>query len=230
MPVSHGYQFIFIHIPKTAGSSMLQALHTEDAAWEFLNQNAWPRFFESPNGVEMFRDMRGFFALNQISHFMEQHLPARILRQMVPAEVWSNYFKFAFVRNPWDLVVSTYVYFHEIFKQYPETAKTAADIAFISTNVDFSNYVRARPYFASEPGYLPFITDKRGELIVDFVGRVETVDADMAEIGRRIGREIALPHLNRLPRANYREYYTPHTRELVAREFAREIEMFGYEF
>jgi hypothetical protein len=230
VPISHERRFIFIHIPKTAGVSVLTALQEHDAALDFMERDVWPRFFASPRGVECYRQLRGFFSLNTMVHFQNQHFPAKILRELVPEEVWSTYFKFAFVRNPWDLVVSTYHFSKQMFRQDVTAAAGDPDIGFLIASLDFTNYVRARPYFASERGVLPFITDKEGKLLVDFVGRVEQIDLDFAHVCRQIGIEAKLQRVNDAPRAHYREFYTPETRDLVAREFAREIEMFGYEF
>jgi hypothetical protein len=74
-----------------------------------------------------------------------------------------------------------------------------------------------------------------GKLAVDFVGRYETLQDDLSKAYKTAG----LPGGVDLPRAKgehrpdtqgYREYYTPAQRDLIARVFAPEIEMFGYEF
>jgi hypothetical protein len=227
MPISHGKRFVFIHIPKTAGSSMLQALHDDDAQWDFININVWPRFFGVPHGITLFRELREFSPLNTIARYREQHLPARILRRLVPEDVWASYFKFAFVRNPWDLVVSSYAYMRAMLEQQPDAMAEEIDTTFIVSGVDFENYVRARPYFTAQPGILPYITDASGTLMVDFVGRFERADEDMALIAERLGFTMEpLPRINVAPRRPYQDYYTLFTRDLVARE----IEMFGYEF
>jgi len=230
MPISHDRRFVFVHVPKAAGSSVMAVLQANCAALDFNERNVWPRLFRDPQGVDRFRELRGFFALNSLRHFPEQHLPARILRRLVTEEVWSSYFKFAFVRNPWDLVLSSYTFLKEMFRQHPETVAGDPDIEFIVSAVDFENYVRARAYFASEKGVLPFLCDRDGKLLVDFVGRVERIDEDFKTICERIGIEADLPRLNAFPRPHYREFYTPEARDIVAREFAREIELFGYEF
>ena len=229
MPISHERRFIFIHIPKTAGVAVLTALQ-EHGRLDFMGRNVWPRFFGSPRGVESYRQLRGLFGLNSMVHFQEQHFPATVLREFVPEDTWSSYFKFAFVRNPWDLVASTFHFSKQMFRQDVTAAAGDPDIGYLIASLDFPNYVRARPYFASQNGLLPFITDEAGKLLVDFVGRVEHIDEDFAHICRQIGIEAKLERVNDSPRAHYREFYTPQTRELVAREFAREIEMFGYEF
>jgi len=69
-----------------------------------------------------------------------------------------------------------------------------------------------------------------GAVIVDFIGRYETLATDLAYVGDRLGLPLALPHLNRSAHAHYRDYYTDETRAIVAARFARDIERFGYTF
>jgi hypothetical protein len=77
-----------------------------------------------------------------------------------------------------------------------------------------------------------FVCSPSGELLVDYVGKYESLATDFRTICERIGIEPSLPHLNEpssAPRP-YQEHYTPETVELVRRAFAPDIERFGYEF
>lgn len=230
MPISHDDRFIFVHIPKTAGSSIVESLLTVRPNLDFMARNAWPRLFAHPRSAELFRQLRIFYPLHAIARFPEQHYPARLLREMVPDEIWSSYFKFTFVRNPWDLIVSTYFFLKKFFNDNPRAAAEDVDVAYIVASVDFTNFVRARKFMANSIGMLPHITDKDGNLLVDFVGKVENIESDLAEICGRIGLNIPLEHRNRSDHAQYREYYTPETQAIVAADFAREIDLFGYVF
>ncbi|MDB4409385.1 hypothetical protein N9235_01035 [Gammaproteobacteria bacterium] len=76
-----------------------------------------------------------------------------------------------------------------------------------------------------------FIYSVDGKLLVDFVGRFESVDTDFGEICSRIG--ITAP---RLPKRNisntepYQQFYNEETRELVRQTFDADITLFGYDF
>jgi len=74
------------------------------------------------------------------------------------------------------------------------------------------------------------VTGDGGEVIVDFVGRYERLQADLDEVGGRLGIPAALPHLNRSSHRDYREYYTDETRDIVAARFARDLAQFDYRF
>ena len=78
---------------------------------------------------------------------------------------------------------------------------------------------------------LDLLTDRDGEVCLDFVGRFENLADDFAEACRRIGVEVEpLQHLNPSQRSDYRGYFSADTAELVARHWAAEIEAFGYRF
>jgi hypothetical protein len=74
------------------------------------------------------------------------------------------------------------------------------------------------------------LTGADGTLLVDEIGRYETLRADFARICRHVGIEPLLPHLNRSHHRDYRTYYTERTRALVAEHFRKDIELFGYTF
>ena len=85
MPVDHHRKLLFIHIPKTGGTtiSSLLGLRTKD---------------RSASLQTLFGDF-GSVAL--------EHLTLSQTGQFLTAEEFSSYFKFAFVRNPWDRTVSS---------------------------------------------------------------------------------------------------------------------------
>ena len=75
------------------------------------------------------------------------------------------------------------------------------------------------------------IADKKGDILVDKVGRYENLEADTNEILDRIGVQCErLSRINATKHTHYSEYYTPETRDLVREKWAREIELFGYRF
>jgi hypothetical protein len=67
---------------------------------------------------------------------------------------------------------------------------------------------------------------------VDFIGRLETFDRDISVVRERLGLSATetAPHVNRSAHRHYREYYNDVTREHVAKVFADDVEAFGYRF
>jgi len=131
-----------------------------------------------------------------------------------------DYFKFAFVRNPWDRAVSHYFYKKDdMFDGMPYSTK----------NMPFEEYVSNWDHRLQ----LDWITDHNGNVAMDFIGRFENFEHDTNEVLDRIGLgKHKIPHLNKSsrPRKPYWEHYTDKTKDIVAKVFKKDIKYFGYEF
>ena len=156
-------------------------------------------------------------------------------------EQFSQYFTFAFVRNPWDRILSEYRYRNYLH------------------HFSFSDFVlnkMPRPGFDDQyrhvmPQY-ELLYDRDGKLLVDFVGRFETLQKDFETVCHRLGFEDAsLPHRNRSDKKSrdlkrrlrnrlfmngenrhrkLSDFYTDKTRDAVAEYYRVDIETFGYQF
>lgn len=148
--------------------------------------------------------------------------------------VFDSYFKFAFVRNPWDRIYSQYRYLR-YNRNEPFAQATFRD--FILACEDFRQrdaclFGRNSHIFRRHTGnQLDWLT-VNGVERVDFIGRFENLQADFAAIARRLGVELHLAHDNQSahPAANYHAAYDPQTSELVASWHSKDIERFGYVF
>ena len=205
MLISERHAFIFIHIYKTAGTSVTEALRP------FCKENRW---------------------IPAISVLFNKRDSPRLPCHATAADViaangrkwWDRFFTFAFVRNPWDREVSIYNYvlqqeshdWHERIKGFGS----------------FDRYIRwacAHDDVHSQGG---FIYSNSGELLVDFVGRYETIESDFQAVCNQIGVKAELPKLNVSNNNNrpYRECYTSVTRDLVGKALSSDIKLFGYGF
>jgi len=149
---------------------------------------------------------------------------------MLPRELFNELFKFAFVRNPWDLQVSSY---HHIQRERPHLLKGIDNFEdFLRWKLDPSR----RPYQyiidTSIELQSDYLIDLKGSIIVDFIGKYEHLKEDFQEACSRIGiKAPKMPHKRQATdRTAYQKYYTGETAELIAKYFKRDIEMFGYTF
>jgi hypothetical protein len=200
---------LFVHIPKNGGTSI------EDAIWGDRKFRTAEQFWKNP-------------ALNKHQREGLQHLTAPQLRLEIGHEAFADLFKFSFIRNPWDRAVSQYAYTK---KSRPDLRRILGLTRFMS----FRSYLTAVQRAADHPQWRPqhlFIEDQAGELLVDYVGRFERIAEDFAVIAARIGLTgTPLPHSNRSARkADYRDYYTAHTRSMVSSIYEADIERFKYLF
>jgi hypothetical protein len=78
---------------------------------------------------------------------------------------------------------------------------------------------------------MSYLTDSKGCIAVDYIGRFENLQEDFAVICERLKIEkVQLPVKNKSEGKHYRKYYTQSSRELVEIKLAKELEMFKYEF
>lgn len=205
--ISDTHRCIFVHIPKCGGSSIEALL--------------WPgKRTESELWMGFVDDFHNKYQTGGL-----QHLHADQIRTEVGEERFGSYFKFGFVRNPFDRAVSQFAYM-----------RNRADLrSFIGMGEgdSFSRYLRLierRLHVQWEPQYR-FVCGHDDTLVVDFVGRFEELDAGMARVLAVLGVELkALPHENRGTRGPYRDYYRRADRRAVERLYAKDLELFGYDY
>jgi hypothetical protein len=211
------HRFLFVHIAKTGGTSVRAAL--EGLRW--ADPWYWPMFICS-----RFSHLSG----HRIGTKLPRHAKVIAAKELLPKAFFDQLFKFAFVRNPWDLQVSS---FHHIRRERP---------AFLGGHDTFEAFLRwkldpDRPYQyhvdTSIELQSDYLIDLHGHQVVDFIGRYERLHTDFATACARIGiAPPALPHTRRATdrSKDYRSYYTAETAELVARYFQKDIAMLGYTF
>lgn len=222
------YQCLFVHVPKTAGQSVEQ-FFMDRLGLDWDRDRAEVMLGDNPD-----RD-RGTEKLAHLS-------AAEYVRDgFVGADEFERFFKFSFVRNPFERIVSEYRYrnyfSHRSFRDFvlrklPEPGWG-------------DDYRHVMPQYE-------MLHDADGRLLVDFVGRFENLQRDFAEVCTRLGIEDAeLPHRNPSNKRSrtlkrqvrnfvfrngedgkrrYTDFYDDEIREAVTRLYRRDIEAFGYEF
>jgi len=197
---SHKYRCVFIHVPKAAGTSIKTVLNMPGSG----------------------------------------HLTWFYYAFYFP-QIWRQYTSFAVVRNPWDRIVSTYHFLRmKVSYLHPPEVGPHADYEVLrdrSFEECLTILLRERERLTSEAWYeqthlvaLPVSLGAR--VMVDRVLRFETLDAEFPRLCAELGVDGRnMPQLNSTKRGrDYREYYNGHTRRLVARLYASDIETFGYSF
>jgi hypothetical protein len=229
MIVSHEHKFIFLKTKKTAGTSIELALSelcgTDDVIAPLTEidearraggrcaQNWRLHGWWSSSRPLLKRRWLKFAAAD---YGFYNHMPAAEARAALNESVWRSYFKFAFDRNPWDRQVSFYYHRYRNKKAAP----SFADFMHKDARARIDNYD---------------IYSIDGQVAVDFVGRYETLAEDL----KRALDHVGLGLTTELPRAKtdfrpeklpYRDFYDEDTRAIVARWYAREIDLLDYKF
>ena len=216
MLLSLRYKFLFVHIAKTGGTSIRAT----------LNRYRWRDPYYAAQ-----------FVCSRISHLTGHRLGCKFPRhakidaakEMLPWELFESLFKFAFVRNPWDLQVSSW---HHLKRERPHL---------VGHLPDFKSFLRwkldpERPYQyhidTSIEHQVDYLKDLDETVLVDFIGKYESLQEDYEEACRRIGiKPPSLPHKRQAKdRKGYRGYYNDDLAALVMEHFKEDIETFGYSF
>jgi sulfotransferase famil protein len=207
MIVSHLHRFIFVAIPKTGTHSVRHA----------LREHLGPDDIEQ---VGLFVNKR--FPYDELAQIAHGHLGLGQVRPYLGEEVFGRYFKFAFVRNPFDRFVSYCAFM------------TRADDAFgrdpkaVMRHILFK--LRPLDHILFRPQHT-LLVDDDGALLTDAIGRVEDMQASYDAICARIGiPSMALGKVNSSRRGDYRSYYDQPLIDGVIDLYRRDLELFGYQF
>ncbi len=83
----------------------------------------------------------------------------------------------------------------------------------------------------SKSNQYEFLSDENGQLMVDFIGKIETIEKSFEEIKAKLGIKAKLPHRNKSTRSDsYRQYYSDLGIELVNELNSKDLAFFGYSF
>ncbi len=204
---------IFVHVPKTGGTSIENAIWGPDWS-QRTTQQLWAGSIRP-----------GF---NKYQSGGLQHLLATQIRQEVGAGTFAACYRFSFVRNPWDKVVSQFHYLktRPVLLKYMGLTRFSTFQKYL--NILAGNHTRHVQSFEQ----WRFITDQDGQCLVNFVGKFENLAADFRRVAATLGLPSQeLPHdMKSVRRRHYHKYYNRKRRQQVADIYARDIELFEYDF
>ena len=194
--------YIFVHIPKTAGESLEHSL----------------------SGYNQFKY---FTSYDYINNRPLQHLTAAEIQRELGVVEFSKYYKFTFVRNPFSKCVSEYFW----WKRFSQKITSFREWVYQELSSLITQNQTRSVYQKHNVEQYKFIFDRNGSKLINFIGRFENLQNDFDIICDKIGIPLQqLPHKNKTNHKHYTEYYDDETREIVAQKYARDIEYFGYEF
>ena len=134
-----------------------------------------------------------------------------------------EYFKFTFVRNPWEWVVSWYFYRQKEYNEY--------DVPFKKWLMDENSSAYNNMGIGLSYSQSFFVLDKDGNIGVDFIGRFENIEKDFSDICFKLNiPSQSLPLMNKTKHKPYYEYYDDESRNFVDYKFEKDIDLFSYEF
>lgn len=221
---SYKYKFIFIHVPKNAGSTFENNYSACLPKGELLH-------FENLN--EMLGHERDPALGN---HFTYQMISDLTTRHSVPLDLDSAY-KFCVVRNPWERMVSLYEHrlrkIDRLTNGVPRNSPEDKEML----RSGFENWLRNTQNISdvvlTRMPQIAWIRDRSGKIVCDRIIRIENYDTEIQEVAAHVGLpQIDMPRRNTSTKdsSSYRSYYSRPSEELVAQRFAEDIEAFGFSF
>jgi hypothetical protein len=155
-------------------------------------------------------------------------------------DYYAEHFKFAFVRNPFDRLVSCYrdkIDRQNVPGYILKSAQSIGEEFYPRMPFpEFARIVCRVPNRWADGHFRPqhmTVCGRGGNVIADFVGRFENLAEDFEHVKERIGApELSLPERNRkAPQdPSYRDHYDDALRELVAKRYRRDLKTFDYSF
>ena len=207
MIVSHKHRFIFFAVPKTATHTIRQALraHMGPGDWEqqmLFGKQSLP--------------------IPELAKIQHGHISARQLRPHIEADIWHSYFKFGFVRNPYDRFVSTCFFLHRENPGFAASATQSMKDALARNH--FRERVLVKPQ-------LQQLTAEDGSMQLDYVGRYESLQHSYDEICSRLKLPTTMLGRNNTSRHGHpADYYDDELRQLVKDFYAQDLQTFAYDF
>ncbi len=200
--VSIEYNFIFVHIPKTAGNAFQNILRN-------YSEDKVVCLAPHQDGVERFE-------LDSCYGGATKHSSLAVYKEKTDPVFFQNAYKFTCVRNPWDRLISFYFSPHRGVSHWDRQEF----IQFVSKVPSSFSYLR----LANES-----LKDCLSHF--DFIVRFEALEKGFEEVCVALGiPDTKLPVRNKASKKYYTEYYDQELIDLVADLFADEIEVFGYTY
>lgn len=163
------------------------------------------------------------------------HINIYTYQQIYPKKVFDRYFKFTIVRNPWDRLVSAYL-FMQAGGAHRKDQEWAEE--YLAPYPDFASFIREglhRQEILNWPHFRPqveFLKGQFGRIEMDFVGRLENIQEDFQVIRDQLGVSRDLMFINKTitKRDSYQSYYTDELRDIAGKIYQEDLEVFEYSF
>jgi hypothetical protein len=238
--VSDEYRFVYFAIPKVASSSILSSLLP---FFDYFDVNEMAIKGLAPESVLIDHKGQPIGGPYTGAHKLFSRSPFQINKELLLAgmnNVYHNYFKFTFVRNPWDRLLSCYMS-KVVPERFAGSFKTYSNVAF-RDDMSFQEFAEAVCRIPDGEANIHFCSQhvfvcSRGSaknVLADYVGRFENLEEDFEFVTERIGINAQLPHAadtsSTRGSRSYRDFYDEKLARMVGERYREDIEIFGYSF
>ena len=152
-----------------------------------------------------------------------KHIEARNAKKQIDIDIWNEYFKFAFVRNPWSRILSQYSWWTQ--NTWDDEKKTGDKVRKMK---NFEEYLVQKIGIVPNQKLQLFEEDIP---LVDYIGRFEYLEEDFNEVCNLLKLEnVSLIHENKTNHKDYKKYYNNDNNAIIEYLYNKDIESFGFDF
>ncbi len=213
MIVSHRHRYVFVHIPKTGGTSLTLALEARVGRDDII-------LSDTPKGRNRRRRVRGAGSRGRLW----KHSTLADIEGLVDPAIFDDYLLFTLIRNPWDRAISYYRWLRVQHFDHPSVA--------LARRTDFAGFLRdPRTQAQLAVPSAHYLTDGTGRERPALYLRLDRLQTDLPALESHLGFPLhPLPHENPSPRDGDRPVHDAETAAVVARAAAADIARFGWRF
>lgn len=145
-------------------------------------------------------------------------------------EEFRRLFSFGFVRNPYDRLVSAFLYLKKgggSFDDFLFSQETLIDLDFKEFVFELQKNPKLLSWIHFQPQHL-FLCDEEKKILVKYVGKYESIQEDFFTICQKNNMKKILPNTNTNPHINYTFYYDKETAKIVSEIYDDDFKIFGY--
>ncbi|SDR69245.1 sulfotransferase family 2 domain-containing protein [Christiangramia echinicola] len=154
-------------------------------------------------------------------------------------EKWEEFFCFAFVRNPFDRLVSAWKMFSigmqeskwALNNNPPLKGTNFTDFLKIATDESIDHHSRDTINSVIRHHTLPQTHHYHCIQYANFIGKYENFEKDLKHVTEKLKfRDYSVTHLNKTIRDSYKEYYCEKSYEIVSYFYQEDLDKFDYKF
>ena len=215
MPICNKNKIIFVHIPKTGGTSIekLFGMYNENSNMPDLDKLHGHVPVENSTKVNNPLSLAGNYG------YYLQHLSINEIKRLIPDHIYIDKNIFTCIRNPWDRIVSEYIWAYSFLK-FDDFINKVYDVVSNRIMLDTENV-----HFRPQNEFL------NSEL--NYICRFEEFKSDLGNLTKSLSLNInvdKIPHEKKSIRNHYSQYYSNKSIALIEEIYAKDIEIYGYTY
>jgi hypothetical protein len=204
--ISHKHKCIFIHIPKVAGQSI------ETSFLNDLNLN-----WENRRPLLLMHNSEPTIGPPRLAHLLAKDY---VNYNYISKELFNDYYKFAFVRNPYSRAYSFY--------KYLKFSDSMSFDDFILKK--FKGKYLKKKYWFLRPQYDYIYSN--GKCLIDFVGRFENLEHDFKQVASKfnLDQKLLRKNISKLTLFSNKKYFFKCKNLYFNPSFSRKLHNREFEF